>query len=253
MYTYVYTYIRKVLCSWKSEDFHLQTLIWPMTHRLTYIWKFSTPQNIIQKSLYVTAKEPLRRDIRLYRALLRKYTALSQWYVALLQWYTAFLQWYRALLQWYRALLQWRRAILRYGAHQLTIQKEYAADYLRNSRALYCCNRALYCCNRAHETRYKALLRRYTALLQYAADYLRNFTCKRSSAHDTSFAEYSLFYRALLQKRPMILRSLLIVATPYLRNSTCKRSSAHDTSANTDLNVAVLPVTMVCIHTYIYI
>jgi len=29
-----------------------------------------------------------------------------------------------------------------------------------------------------------------------------------------SFAGYSLFYRALLQKRPMILRSLLIVATP---------------------------------------
>jgi len=28
-----------------------------------------------------------------------------------------------------------------------------------------------------------------------------------------SFAEYSLFYRALLQKRPIILRSLLIVAT----------------------------------------
>jgi len=30
-----------------------------------------------------------------------------------------------------------------------------------------------------------------------------------------SFAEYHLFYRALLQKRPIILRSLLIVATPY--------------------------------------
>ena len=30
-----------------------------------------------------------------------------------------------------------------------------------------------------------------------------------------SFAEYRLFYRALLQKRPMILRSLPIVATPY--------------------------------------
>jgi len=30
-----------------------------------------------------------------------------------------------------------------------------------------------------------------------------------------SFAEYSLFYRALLQKRPMFVRSLLIVATPY--------------------------------------
>ena len=31
-----------------------------------------------------------------------------------------------------------------------------------------------------------------------------------------SFAEYRLFYRALLQKRPVILRSLLIVATLYL-------------------------------------
>ena len=31
-----------------------------------------------------------------------------------------------------------------------------------------------------------------------------------------SFAEYRLFYRAVLQKRPIILRSLLIVATPYL-------------------------------------
>ena len=31
-----------------------------------------------------------------------------------------------------------------------------------------------------------------------------------------SFAEYGLFDRALLQKRPIILRSLLIVATPYI-------------------------------------
>jgi len=30
-----------------------------------------------------------------------------------------------------------------------------------------------------------------------------------------SFAEYCLFYRALLQQRHIILRSLLIVATPY--------------------------------------
>jgi len=30
------------------------------------------------------------------------------------------------------------------------------------------------------------------------------------------FAEYSLFYRALLHKRPMFLRSLLIEATPYV-------------------------------------
>jgi len=32
--------------------------------------------------------------------------------------------------------------------------------------------------------------------------------------------EYRLLYRALLQQRPMILRSLLIVATPYDRCST---------------------------------
>jgi len=30
-----------------------------------------------------------------------------------------------------------------------------------------------------------------------------------------SFAEYRLFYRAVLQRRPIISRSLLIVATPY--------------------------------------
>ena len=29
--------------------------------------------------------------------------------------------------------------------------------------------------------------------------------------------EYSIFYSALLQKRPVIVRSLLIVATPYQR------------------------------------
>ena len=31
-----------------------------------------------------------------------------------------------------------------------------------------------------------------------------------------TFVKYRLFYRAFLQKRPIILRSLLIVATPYL-------------------------------------
>jgi len=36
-----------------------------------------------------------------------------------------------------------------------------------------------------------------------------------SSKLDVSFAEYRLFYRALLQKRPIILRSLLMVATAY--------------------------------------
>jgi len=37
-----------------------------------------------------------------------------------------------------------------------------------------------------------------------------------SLKRNISFAEHSLFYRALLQKRPIILRSLLIVATPYV-------------------------------------
>jgi len=36
-----------------------------------------------------------------------------------------------------------------------------------------------------------------------------------------SFAECSLFYRALLQKRPIILRSLLTEATPYQYISVC--------------------------------
>jgi len=40
-----------------------------------------------------------------------------------------------------------------------------------------------------------------------------------------TFAKYSLFYKALSQKRPIILRSLLIVATPYpfaiIAHATC--------------------------------
>jgi len=39
-----------------------------------------------------------------------------------------------------------------------------------------------------------------------------------------SFAEYSLFYRALLQKTPVILRSLQIIATPYFSPSLGKDS-----------------------------
>ena len=35
-----------------------------------------------------------------------------------------------------------------------------------------------------------------------------------------SFSEYRLFYRALLQKRRVILRSLLMVATPYRAHRT---------------------------------
>jgi len=42
-----------------------------------------------------------------------------------------------------------------------------------------------------------------------------------------SFAEYSLFYRALLQKRLIILRSLLIVATPYGLRASCLSPCCH--------------------------
>jgi len=35
-----------------------------------------------------------------------------------------------------------------------------------------------------------------------------------------SVAEYSLFYKALVQNRPTVLRSLLIVATPYALHTT---------------------------------
>jgi len=38
-----------------------------------------------------------------------------------------------------------------------------------------------------------------------------------------SYAEYRLFYRAFLQKRPIILRSLLIVATPYQWQNSWER------------------------------
>jgi len=38
---------------------------------------------------------------------------------------------------------------------------------------------------------------------------------RRALKLQVSFAEYSLFYRALLHKRPTVFRSLLIVATPY--------------------------------------
>ena len=41
------------------------------------------------------------------------------------------------------------------------------------------------------------------------------------------FIEERLFYRALLQTRYMILRSLLIVATPYLCASSMRRWRTH--------------------------
>ena len=53
-------------------------------------------------------------------------------------------------------------------------------------------------------------------------------------AVQVSFAEYSLFHRALLQKRPVILRSLLFIATPYqyiYSFSICSIPSIYSTSS----------------------
>ena len=52
-----------------------------------------------------------------------------------------------------------------------------------------------------------------------------------------SFAEYSLFYRALLQKRRIMLSILLSEATPYLRLS-CHRNNRQDkTNAVTETDI----------------
>jgi len=51
-------------------------------------------------------------------------------------------------------------------------------------------------------------------LLQSAAVLMGWLRCVGSLKLQVSFAEYRLFYRALLQLRPLILRSLLILATP---------------------------------------
>ena len=60
-----------------------------------------------------------------------------------------------------------------------------------------------------------------------------------------SFAEFSLFDRALLQKRPVILRSLLIVPTPY---STCLYHTIppYNTSARVQVCYSVLQCAAVC-------
>jgi len=60
-----------------------------------------------------------------------------------------------------------------------------------------------------------------TRIYMYTYSYVHTSTCMGwlrlvgSLQLLVSFVEYCLFYRALLQKRHMILRSLLIVATPY--------------------------------------
>jgi len=55
----------------------------------------------------------------------------------------------------------------------------------------------------------------------------KSFPTNISEIRMVSFAEYSLLYSALLQKRPMILRSLLIVSNKYEWNMNESRDSRH--------------------------
>ena len=51
-----------------------------------------------------------------------------------------------------------------------------------------------------------------------------------------SFAEYSLFYRALFEKWPIILRSLLIGATPYYIMSRLKTHKSNPVDLNSEFS-----------------
>jgi len=61
---------------------------------------------------------------------------------------------------------------------------------------------------------YIYIKRIYIYVYIYAYEYIYKVLLVGSFKLQVSFAECSLFYRALLQKRPIILRSLLMVATP---------------------------------------
>ena len=53
-----------------------------------------------------------------------------------------------------------------------------------------------------------------------------------------SLAEYCLFYRSLLQKRPVILRSLRIVAAPYL-DADAATATATDIDRDRDTETGI--------------
>ena len=63
-----------------------------------------------------------------------------------------------------------------------------------------------------------------------------------------SFAEYRLFYRSLLQKRPIILSILLTKATPYL----CIRINAY-VHLCTYIYISICTYTHICMYAYVYI
>jgi len=64
--------------------------------------------------------------------------------------------------------------------------------------------------------------------------WLRSVGCLKLQV---SFPEYRLFCRALLQKKPIILRSLLIVATPYLSQYTKTEQSRETENDHWGLNL----------------
>ena len=98
------------------------------------------------------------------------------------------------------------------AAHCSTLQ--HTATHVETFRSCNTLQQTATHCNRLHptaiipKTRCNKLQRTHTHM-----GWLRFVGSLKSQV---SFAEYRLFYRALLQKRPIILRSLLIVATPYI-------------------------------------
>ena len=83
------------------------------------------------------------------------------------------------------------------------------------------CSRQIWFTHKMSSIRMRALMRMLALIVETCDVTLLRFAyvgCLRlvgSLKLYVSFAEYSLFYRALLQKRPMIWRSLLIEATTY--------------------------------------
>jgi len=55
----------------------------------------------------------------------------------------------------------------------------------------------------------------FAPLIWTYPDGVRQLRLLAAARPNISFVEYRLFYKAVLQKRPKILRSLIIVATPY--------------------------------------
>ena len=87
-------------------------------------------------------------------------------------------------------------------------------------------------------------MRRYCAKETY---YLK----ESSKRLDGSCVEYSVFYRALLQKRPIILRSLLIEATPYLYILYTIHICAHKQNVHVCMYIYVYIYIHMCMCTYI--